>query len=278
MLAFFILSTVFTFGQTTKYVNPFIGTSNGGNTFPGAVVPWGMVSVSPHNCSGCPSGYHYGEKHFYGVGHTHLSGTGCAELGSIIVTVTKGKIKTDPEDYKQSYSNEKAEAGFYSVHLDSANVTLEASATTHCGFIKIISDCDQTINILIDAGRSLAITGGGEVNILSGAVQQGYNISGGFCGEENREEVYFYTEFSSESEKNGIWNGENVSDKKQDSVVDSSIGSWNIFNINAGDSLLIKTGISYVSTANARLNLGTEIPGWDFNRIRTDAQQMWERT
>ncbi|MGE5795870.1 MAG: glycoside hydrolase family 92 protein, partial [Ignavibacteria bacterium] len=72
--------------KLTAFVNPFIGTSNYGNTFPGAVVPWGMVSVSPHNSPGSPSGYIHGEKYFYGFGHTHLSGTGCADLGSIILT------------------------------------------------------------------------------------------------------------------------------------------------------------------------------------------------
>jgi putative alpha-1,2-mannosidase len=66
--------------ELISYVNPFIGTSNGGNTFPGAVVPWGMVSVSPHNSPGAPSGYISGGQYFYGFGHTHLSGTGCADL------------------------------------------------------------------------------------------------------------------------------------------------------------------------------------------------------
>ena len=167
-------------GQVTEFVNPFIGTSNGGNTFPGAVLPWGMVSVSPHNHYGSPSGYEFGEDFFYGVGHTHLSGTGCADLGSIIVTVATGEIKTLPEQYRQRYSNEKASPGYYSVHLDSADVTLECTSTLHCGIIKIVSGRDQKINLLLDAGRSLAITGGGEAYIISDTGQQGYNISGGF--------------------------------------------------------------------------------------------------
>ncbi|HPI27643.1 MAG TPA: glycoside hydrolase family 92 protein, partial [Candidatus Marinimicrobia bacterium] len=59
-----------------QFVNPFIGTSGGGNTFPGALVPWGMVSVSPHTDLKAPSGYIHGEPYFYGFGQVHLSGTG----------------------------------------------------------------------------------------------------------------------------------------------------------------------------------------------------------
>ncbi|MGE5810059.1 MAG: glycoside hydrolase family 92 protein, partial [Ignavibacteria bacterium] len=86
--------------KLTAFVNPFIGTTNYGNTFPGAVVPWGMVSVSPHNSPGSPSGYIHGEKYFYGFGHTHLSGTGCADLGSIILTAVKTFVPDSPHEYE----------------------------------------------------------------------------------------------------------------------------------------------------------------------------------
>jgi predicted alpha-1,2-mannosidase len=264
------------YGQSFKYVNPFIGTSNGGNTFPGAVLPWGMVSVSPHNCTDCPSGYRFGEKSFYGLGHTHLSGTGCADFGSIILTAGTGKINTDPELYKQPYTNEKAEVGYYTLHLDKSNLTLEAAATLRCGITKIVSDKDQSINVLIDVGKSLAITGGGEINILSDSTVEGYNISGGFCGEANREKIYFFAEFSQKAEKNGIWKNNLVSDAKKDQVVDSSLGSWHIFNLKKGESVLIKVGISYTSTENAKLNLKSEIPGWDFDSIKDNAREAWE--
>jgi putative alpha-1,2-mannosidase len=71
------------------YVNPFIGSMNSGNTFPGAVVPWGMVSVSPHNSPGSPPGYVNEKEYFYGFGHNHLSGTGCADLGKYCNCIKK---------------------------------------------------------------------------------------------------------------------------------------------------------------------------------------------
>ncbi len=264
------------FAQLTDYVNPFIGTSNGGNTFPGAVLPWGMVSLSPQNCFRCPSGYLYGEKYFYGLGHTHLSGTGFADFGGIIFTITSGSVKTGPEQYRQAYSNEMAEPGFYSVTLDSGNIVLEGTITTRSSFIKIISNRDQKINILTDAGRSLAITGGGEVRILTDSSQEGFNTSGGFCGEENRQKVYFYSVLSKPSVENGTWKNDRVSNSKETTSVDSSIGTWQVISLSKGEELLIKTGISYTGTANAKLNLESEIPGWDFNKIRSEARKSWE--
>ncbi len=261
--------------QTTDFVNPFIGTSNGGNTFPGAVLPWGMVSVSPHNSSS-PSGYHYGKNFFYGVGHTHLSGTGCADLGSIIFTVTTGDVKTQSEQYKQRYSAETASPGYYSVHLDSAKVTLECTASLHCGIIKIRSDKDQKINLLIDAGRSQAITGGGEVQVLSGTEQQGFNISGGFCGEENREEVYFYCLTDKQAFRKGIWAEDKISGDNETAAVDSAIGIWQTFELKKQEELVLKTGISYVSASNAKLNLETEVKDKSFGETRLEAEKTWE--
>ena len=254
-LLILLLIAQFASAQNIAYVNPFIGTSNGGNAFPGAVIPWGMVSVSPHNSPGSPSGYRYSEKFFYGVGHTHLSGTGCADLGSLIVTVNTGDIKTVPDEYRQTYSDEKASSGYYSVHLDSARVTLECTASLHCGLIKIISDRDQKVNLLLDAGTSLAITGGGGVNIISPTEMQGFNISGGFCGEENRQNTFFYSIIDKPALAEGTWLDGNITSGNKNAAVDSSLGIWLTYYLSKGEELLLKTGISYVSTSNARLNL-----------------------
>src|SRR5579883_2056286 len=95
----------------TESVNPFIGTANGGNTFPGALVPWGMVSVSPHNNYKSPSGYTFGDSFLYGFGHLHLSGTGCPDLGSVVLMPTTGKVLADAEKWKSAYDSERAVPG-----------------------------------------------------------------------------------------------------------------------------------------------------------------------
>lgn len=261
----------------TSYVNPFIGTSNGGNTFPGAVVPWGMVSVSPHNSLNAISGYLYGEKEFYGFGMVHLSGVGCPELGSIIITITDKDSAITPEDYKCSYSNEIANPGFYSVMLDDQNLSVEVTATERAGILKFTSFSNSIKSVVIDVGRSLGIVGGGKIKVVSDSEIEGYNISGGFCGEENREEVYFVAQFSRPFNAHRLWVNNSFVESDRAQITDASVGSLVDFNLDKAENLIIKIGVSYVSIENARLNLETEIPDWDFDRIKTEAQNKWER-
>jgi len=285
MIKYFVTSLLFILScycliypqeEKIKYVNPFIGTANSGNTFPGAAVPWGMISVSPHNSLGSPSGYVYGGKYFYGFGLNHLSGTGCPDLGSVVITATKGKIECDPEKYKSTYSDEKASPGYYRLKLNDTGIAAEVTAAERCGIIKLTSNNDSEINILIDAGKSLNLTGGGKVKISSDSEIEGCNISGGFCGELNRQTLYFVIRFNQSSLKNGNWKNDALINLKQAEVKDTSIGSWFTFNLKKEKPLLIKTGISYVSIENARMNLDREIPGWDFDLVKRKGQKKWE--
>lgn len=261
----------------SEYVNPFIGTSNGGNTFPGAVVPWGMVSVSPHNSHGAPSGYIFGEKYFSGFGHTHLSGTGCADLGGIIITAIDQKDSLGFNDYKSTYKNEISLVGYYSLFIEDAKVTAEVSATERCGITKITADEETDITLLVDVGKSLNIVGGGQICIVSDDEIEGFNISGGFCGENNRQKVYFVMKFNMSSPKQKIWKENQEIEKKYESTIDTSIGYFSEFTVDKEEYLLIKVGISYVSIENARMNLSVEIPDWDFEKVKKNAKIKWDK-
>lgn len=272
-----------TFSQTienkslTNYVNPMIGTSNYGNTFPGAVVPWGMVSVSPHNSLNAVTGYLYGEKDFYGFGMVHLSGVGCPELGSILITIADNDSSFTPENLKCAYSNEIAAPGFYSVKLDNQNIYAQVTAMERAGILKFKALSNSKKSIIVNVGRSLGIVGGGKIKIISDSEIEGYNISGGFCGEANREEVYFAAKFNRKFDQHKIWVNHNFIDDNEAQIIDSSIGSVLNFNLNENEELIIKVGISYVSSENAKLNLETEIPDWDFDRVKEEAQRKWEK-
>jgi predicted alpha-1,2-mannosidase len=259
------------------FVNPFIGTSGWGYTFPGAVVPWGMVSVSPHNTFRNPAGYSYGEKDFYGFGHVHLSGVGCNELGSIIFTISAKDNLTEPDNYKVNYSRENAQPGYYSLYLDSLKVKAEVTVSKRCGIIRFIPEKKIRLNVIADIGRSLSITGGGNVNILSSNAISGFNITGGFCGEANREKVYFHSEFSKTAAAQKIWKGNAFVSSASAEVNDSSIGTILTFDLEAGEELVVKTGISYVSVNNAKENLVKETGGRDFETIRKQAEEEWNR-
>ncbi|HSD64856.1 MAG TPA: hypothetical protein VLB50_13725, partial [Ignavibacteriaceae bacterium] len=271
LLFLIIYTSVYSQSRLTEYVNPFIGTSNGGNTYPGAVVPWGMVSVSPHNAPGSPSGYIHGQKYFYGFGYNHLSGTGCADLGSIILTMADTNTTLNPETYKTTYSNETAEPGYYSLFLDKFKMKAEVTSTARTGLTKFTFASVETINIILDAGRSLNLVGGGSIKIISNTEIEGSNISGGFCGEDNRQTLYFSAKFNKPFLSAAICIGDSIITGKEYSLKDSSIRCFLKYKMTPGEQLLVKVGISYTSEDNARKNLETEIPGWDFGKVKNDA-------
>jgi len=276
-LMFLIYSCSSEFTDPNQYVNPFIGTSGGGNTFPGALVPWGMVSVSPHTDPWAPSGYINNEPWFYGLGHVHLSGTGCADLGSVIITVTRGEVRSKPEQYRCSYQDEQASPGFYSAHLNEPKADVEVTATARCGFIQFTATDEGEINILIDAGRSLVKRMGGSVQFISPTEIEGYNISGGFCGENNQHRVYFVSRISYKPKDFGTWSGAEVTSKSTAFSDEVGVGAWLTFDCLERQTVRIKTGISYVSIANARQNMDAEIAGWDFTKVRRNAASEWRK-
>ncbi len=256
-------------------VDPFIGTANGGNTFPGAVCPWGMVSVSPHTAPGAPSGYLWDRKQFSGFGHVHLSGTGCSELGSVILSAARGLLRLDPAARTCTIDSQQASPGYYRAELLEPGLLAEATATIRCGLTRFTSHEEGEVTLFLNAGQSLSLTGGGAFALTSPSEAEGYNISGGFCGEANRETIFFSARFSREPDSSGLWIGSHATGARQISAPDSVLGGWFRFKLGPADTLLVKVGISYVSARNAWLNIEEEIPDWDFGRVLDAARAAW---
>ena len=125
-------------------VDPFIGTGFHGHTFPGATTPNGLVQLSPdtrtEDWDAC-SGYHYSDDAILGFSHTHLSGTGCADLGDFLFTPAVGEVQEvdgqyviDPLPF--SHANERALPGFYKVSFPERGVDVSLTATAHVGVHK----------------------------------------------------------------------------------------------------------------------------------------------
>ena len=121
--------------QLTDYVNPFVGTDGHGHTYPGAIVPFGMIQPGPdtrlEGWDGC-SGYHYSDDTVYGFSQTHLSGTGCEDLCDVLIMPIDETFGYDGEKLKSNdycshftHKKETARPGYYSVHLDRNNVDVE---------------------------------------------------------------------------------------------------------------------------------------------------------
>jgi predicted alpha-1,2-mannosidase len=265
-------------------VDPFIGTGGGGaatpisggpgNTFPGALVPFGMVSVSPHNDLHAPSGYRAGAPRLYGFGQVHLSGVGCPDLGNILVAATTGALKTTAAGYASRYANEVAWPGYYKVDLADSSVRAEATATTRAGLLRFTFPARHgDANLIVDVGHALARSVAGRVRIVSDDELEGWDKSGGFCGMDNRQTVHFVARFSKPARARGTFRGATPSAREAEEGTD--LGAWLRFDTAAGEPILVKLGISYVSVENARANLDREIPGWDFDGVRRAAGQAW---
>ena len=135
----FILFSCTETKEVIEYVNPFIGTEQVGHTYPGATVPFGMVQLSPdtrtEDWSAC-SGYQYTDTLLYGFSHTHMSGTGGADLGDILFLPLTGNFDAtwlkEKKQMRMLKDGETATAGYYSVKLGNG-VLSELTATPHCG-------------------------------------------------------------------------------------------------------------------------------------------------
>src|SRR6185369_13165263 len=134
----------------TRYVNPFIGTGGHGHTFPGAIVPFGMVQPSPDTrltgWDSC-SGYHYSDSIIYGFSHTHLSGTGIPDYGDILLLPT---VDIGSQTARFQHRNETASPGYYSVKLDDGNILAELTATARVGMHRYTFPSTQSANIILD--------------------------------------------------------------------------------------------------------------------------------
>ncbi len=270
----------------TRYVDPFIGTGGHGHTYPGATLPHGMVQLSPDNGTEgwdwC-SGYHYSDSTIMGFSHTHLSGTGIGDYGDILFMPTTGAVKTvpgpktDPDSgysSRFSHKDEHASPGYYSVILKDYKIKAELTATDHAGFQRYTFPATEEANVIIDLNHGIQDkTTGSEIKIINKKTIEGYRRSTGWAKDEI---VYFYAEFSKPFESYGI--AENDKQFPDKSFAEGKdIQAFVRYSTSAGEKILIKVGISFVSIEGAKKNLTAEIPGWDFDGIRQLAEEKWNK-
>ena len=235
----------------TRYVNPFLGTGGHGHTFPGAIVPFGMVQLSPDTrltgWDGC-SGYHYSDSVIYGFSHTHLSGTGISDYGDVLLMPGVSNVSPAHFDHR----NEKASPGFYSVRLDDG-ILVELTATARAGMHRYTFPATNEAHIIIDlAHRDKVIDSSLK---LEGSTIVGWRRSKAWASDQV---VYFAIEFSQPFTKHGFEN----------------LKGFFQFATN-GKPILVRVGISAVSTEGALKNLRAEINHWDFDKVKAAAAAAW---
>lgn len=277
-----------------QYVDPFIGTApttadkslgsgfNSGNVFPGAVYPHGMIQWSP-DTTNAAGGYRYLQHSIYGFSLTHFSGRGCSAYQDIPFMPTLGSLTTSPASssaYASSYSHsrESASPGYYSVHLDSTNIQVALTVTPRSGFGQFTYPSSTAATMLINAGGSATpdASHGTGVSILGNNQVVGSATSGNFCGGHNVYTVYFAAIFDHSFNGFGTWNGQTLQPASRASSGSHS-GAYLTFDTTKAATVQVRVGISFVSVANAWLNLAHENAGWNFNAVQSQVRSAWNQ-
>jgi predicted alpha-1,2-mannosidase len=290
---FVLLITAILFSCSQKkmlvdYVDPFTGTGGHGHTFPGAVLPFGMVQLSPDNgCNGWDwcSGYHYSDSYIIGFSHTHLSGTGCCDMQDILVMPTNKKLVADTLgkglNYMQNYkslfdhSHETATPGYYSVRLEDSGIKAELTVTRRVGFHRYEFTRKENAKILFDLGHGVSddIPVETKIEVVNDSVVQGFRHSSGWVPDQW---VYFYAIFSKPFDSlTFIKEGEIIGKSAVVTGIRSILAMS--FDFDNDQTVLIKVGISSVSEEGARNNLEAEIMHWDFDQTADEARMIWEK-
>jgi predicted alpha-1,2-mannosidase len=255
-------------------------TSGGGNTYPGADVPFGMVQWSPDTLPNrsAGGGYNFGDTTLDGYSLTHISGPGCGAAGDVPILPMTGALPSgNPNDVTTSFTNtgEVAQAGYYSAQSNgpSNTITSEFTATPHTSMGRFTFPATTSADFLIklmdsqngDFGDSAQIVGSNEVT--------GTDTSGHFCGErKNDGQVQEYTVHFDIVFSQPFTASQVITESGQSEPA----GVFLTFDTTGNQVIQAKVAISYVSIANAQQDLQTENSGWDFDSVRAAAQQSWD--
>ncbi len=262
-----LLAACATNHRPVDLADPMVGTGFHGHTFPGATTPFGAVQLSPDTRVGgwdAASGYHYSDNTIDGFSHTHLSGTGCTDLGDILFRPTTAAVDIKADTLYRpaafSHSGETARPGYYSVKLDDEDIFAELTATTHTGVHRYTFPKDKPATVIVDLDHALT-----DEKVLKAEIGRtadneisGVRITNGWVDGHH---VYFTARFS-----RPFTNAEIIRDGH------AAVLTFD----NTGDPLVAVVGISPVSAVNAAANIDAEVKGFDFDAIAAAASETWE--
>lgn len=270
--------------KLTQYVNTFVGTNGPGNTYPGAVVPFGMVQLSPDNGIGGwdrIAGYFWPDSTIAGFSHTHLSGTGAGDMYDLLLFPTNSRFTDDlwPDQKayrpysKFSHDKEEASPGYYKVLLESSGIEAELTTTERVGMHRYTFPADAESKIILDLGYALNWDTPTETTIK---IENDHTISGvrKSTGWAKVQHVFFVAEFSKPFEKNELSPENDLQNHSE--IGGTSACFKTTFSTTEGEQVLVKVALSSVSVEGARKNMQTELNHWDFDKVRAEADKKWE--
>ncbi|MEO2128698.1 MAG: GH92 family glycosyl hydrolase [Christiangramia sp.] len=292
-----------------QYVDPMIGTAKMGHTYPGATVPFGSIQLSPDTDT-IPyavdghynpdvykycAGYQYDDNTIVGFSHTHFSGTGHSDLGDFLIMPTTGDLKlnpgteSDPESgYRSRFSHDRetAEAGYYSVMLDDYNIKAEMTASTRVGMHRYTFPEGKESHLVFDLMHGIYNYEDKNVwtfvRVENDTLVTGYRQTNGWA---RTRKVYFAMSFNKPIKEygrerydkqpyRGFW-GKFDQAHNFPEIAGEQIRMW--FDFDTSEPLEVKLAISPVSTEGAIQNMKEEIPGWNFDEVRQQARDTWNK-
>lgn len=256
----------------SRKVNTLIGTQgNGwssGYLYPGATYPFGMVQFTPT----------YFTKQL-GFVINQLSGAGCDHMGNFPTLPLSGELKVSPDsiiNLRASLSKEKGTAGYYTT-LVNDSIQAELTVTERTGMAKYSFSANENRGtVIIGGGVAATPIEVAAISITSPNSCEGYAEGGAFCGFPTPYKVYFVAEFNVPSASSGVWKKERLLPGEKFAEGKHS-GVYFTFDLKNKKEVLYKIGVSYVSVENARENLRTENPAWNFAAVKQSAADKWNR-
>ena len=270
--------------QHVKYVDPFLGSDGGGNVFPGATLPFGMLKAGPDTGANTANSGWTPDRPINGFSQTHVSGTGGgAKYGNMLIQPTTGTV--EPLDHGSARGNEHASPGFYGVTLTRYNIGVEIASARRAAIYRITYPAAAHANLLIDAGHCLSSNEKqslvfSSVTVLSPTeVSASTSVTGGWNEQPNFYTVYLYAVTDKPAESSGTWRENTLHPNShfEAEARNSKTGAWLRFNTRAGEVVHLKVGISFLSVDQARRNATEEIAGFNFNATRKQAENTWEK-
>jgi predicted alpha-1,2-mannosidase len=268
-----------------KYVDPFIGSGGHGHVFVGATVPFGGVQVGPTNFNkgwDWSSSYHHTDSIVKGFCHLNLSGTGMSDLGELTIMPANGKLKYNAgnqENHMSGYSslyrkkNEINTVGYYKVDLERYNIKVELTASERVGFHRYTYPSSKTSRVIIDLGEGSADRPTETyLKMVNSTTFEGYRFSSGWASDQRE----YFTLVLSKPVKDFILYDRN---KKYNSneLKGKYVKGFLEFETKNNEEIYVKMGVSTVSSKNALENLNAEIPHWDFDKVKLEAENKWNQ-
>jgi predicted alpha-1,2-mannosidase len=275
-------------GADAARANLFIGTGGHGHTYPGPTLPFGMVQLGPdtdvERWDAC-SGYHRDDTSIMGFSHTHLSGTGIGDMLDVLVVPATGPVRLQPgtmadpdAGYRQRFSGEYAEPGFYRVALASG-IQAELTVTERTGWHRYRFPAGPA-HLLIDLSHLVADAPGDRPLIDEASLT--LDADGTLTGSRRvhrwakGRRIHFALQVSRAPDRVVLYgDGDTEQSAATRTVAGKRLKAVLHFAEAGTAPILVRCGLSGVDVAGARANLAAEARNWDFDATRRAAARRW---